>query len=195
MSKNLKSTKIVFVLAVVAIFISTNSSFAGGTIKLGFDLPGDHKVSVLGESGTEDVETGFSITGEFFGAINNYFDLGGGLTWQFPRSQDEYEGDFYFIPIYGMMRVRSDSKTAAPYFIGQIGYNLLFEGDSNYKGSGVYEADLEGGLYYGLGGGVIINEHFLIEMLYSVNNGTGDFSGIEFDVEYSKFSILVGYNF
>jgi len=194
MSKNLKSTKIVLVLAVLAIFISTNTSFAGGAIKVGYDFPGDHEVSAMGFSGTEDVEAGFSITGEFFGSINEYLDLGGGLTWQFPRSQDDYHGDFYFIPLYAMLRVRSPSTETAPYFIGQLGYNL-FDGDSDYKGSGAYEADLEGGFYYGIGGGVIIKEHFLVEALYSVNNGTGDILSIDFDVEYSKFSILVGYNF
>ncbi len=64
-----------------------------------------------------------------------------------------------------------------------------------YKGYGMYEADLEGGLYWGLRGGIIINKHFLIEILYSVNNGTGKILGYEFDIEYSKVTLNLGYNF
>ena len=59
----------------------------------------------------------------------------------------------------------------------------------------MYEADLEGGLYWGLGGGFIINKHFLIELLYSVNNGKAKTLGYEFDIEYSKVTLNLGYNF
>ena len=64
-----------------------------------------------------------------------------------------------------------------------------------YNGYGMYEADLEGGLYRGLHGGIIINKHFLIKILYSVNNGTGKILGYEFDIEYSKVTLNLGYNF
>ncbi len=189
--------KLLIVTAIVAILITTNTAFAGGAVKLGFDFPGDHKVSAFGESGTEDVEAGFSLTGEFFGAINKNVDLGGGLTWQFPRSQKDYPADFYFIPLYAMIRVRSDSQETAPYFIGQLGYNLIYDGDTDYTGIDEYKFELEGGLYYGIGGGVILKNRFLIEILYSVNKGTGSNSyyNVDIDVEYSKFSLLFGVNF
>ena len=185
------------ILSVLVVFFTMNNTFAegiGGTFKLGLDLGGDHEVSALGLSGSTDVEKGFSISGELFGKVSDIFDIGGGITFQIPRSQEDFEGDFYFIPLYAMIRARIETENATPYFIGQVGYNF-FNGDSDYKGSGMFEADLEGGLYYGLGVGIIIGEHFLIEALYSVNNGTGTISGYEFDIEYSKVTLNLGYNF
>ena len=127
---------------------------------------------------------------EIFSRINKNLDIGGGITVQIPRSLENFQGDFYFVPLYGAIRVRFDTENVIPYFIGQFGYNF-FDGDSDYKGI----IDLDGGLYWGIGGGIITNQHFLIELLYSVNNGTGRAFGISGDVEYSKVTINLGYNF
>ncbi len=184
-------------LTIFFVLFMINDSLAqgiGGTFKVGIDLAGDHEISGLGMSGSEDVDTGISLAGELFAKIGNNFDIGGGVLYQIPRSQEEFEGDFYFIPIYGAMRVKSSNEKIAPYLIGQLGYNF-FDGDSDYKGYGMFEADLEGGLYWGIGGGLIIMKHFLIEALYSVNNGTAEVLGYDFDIEYSKVSINLGINF
>jgi hypothetical protein len=125
----------------------------------------------------------------------NSSTIGAGITYQFPRCQERFKGDFYFIPVYGLIKIRSASEKVAPYGIGQIGYNIIFEGDTDYKGTGIYAADLEGGLYYGVGGGIILGEKFQIEALYSVNNGTATILGTEFDIEYSKVTLSVGVNF
>ena len=180
-------------LSVLVVFFTVNNTFAegiGGTVKVGIDFAGDHEVSVLGFTGSEDVDTGVSLSAEFFSKINNNFEIGGGITFQIPRSQKDFQGDFYFIPLYGAIRVRAETEKVDPYFIGQLGYNF-FDGDNDYAGV----IDLEGGLYYGLGGGIIINKHFLIELLYSVNNGSGQAFGISGDVEYSKVTLNFGYNF
>jgi hypothetical protein len=193
----MKKILILAIISILAIFFTVHNIFAegiGGTAKIGIDFEGDHEVSGYGLSGTEDVETGVSFSAELFAKIGYNLDLGGGITVQVPRSQKDFEGDFYFIPIYGAIRARFEAGNVTPYFIGQAGYNF-FDGDSDYKGYGPYEVDLEGGLYWGLGGGVIINKHFLIELLYSVNNGTVKDYGYEFDIEYSKVTLNIGYNF
>lgn len=185
------------ILSAFFVFFTVNTTLAegiGGTLKLGIDFEGDHEVSGYGLSGTGDVDTGVSLSGELFAKVSNNLDIGGGITVQIPRSQKDFEGDFYFIPLYGAIRARFETGNVAPYIIGQVGYNY-FDGDSDYKGYGIYEADLEGGLYWGLGGGVIINKHFLTELLYSVNNGTAEDFGYEFDIEYSKVTLNFGYNF
>ncbi len=184
-------------LVVISSFIvlfSVNNVFAGGAVKLGLDFEGDHKVSGYGVSGTEDVEPGVSLSAEFFAPIAHTIDLGGGMALQIPRSQQDYEGDFSFMPFYFAIRTRLMDNNTTPYFIGQLGYNFFF-GDSDYRGTGVYEADLDGGLYWGLGGGVIINRHFLIELLYTENNGTAETAGYSFDIKYSKVTLSFGFNF
>ena len=189
----MKKTVILAVLSALLVLFTMNSTFAGGvggTIKLGVDLAGDHDVSAPGDSESYDVDTGVSLSGELFGKIGNNFDIGVGITYQFPRSIEDFEGDFNFIPIYFMIRARIETENIAPYFIGQLGYNF-YEGEDEYKGT----LDLEGGLYYGLGVGVIIKKPFIIEAIFSVNNGTAEGSNIEYDVEYSKVTLNFGYNF
>lgn len=182
------------VISLFILLFTVNDVFAGGTFKFGLDSEGRHKVSGYGASGTEDVEAGVSLSAEFFGPVANVLDLGGGITLQSPRSQTDYEGDFGFIPFYFAMRARFLDRDTTPYFIGQLGYNFFY-GDSDYKGTGIYEADLDGGLYWGLGGGVIIQKHFLIELLYTENNGTASTVGYDFDVKYSKFTLSFGFNY
>jgi len=191
----MKKQIVILNLTFLFFLFTVNYAFAGATFKLGFDTSGDHEVSVLGVTASEDVEDSISASFEGVGFINDNVGIGGGVTYQFPRSQDRFKGDFYFIPVYGLIKIRSASKKAAPYGIGQIGYNIIFEGDNDYKGTGIYAADLDGGLYYGIGAGVIISEKFQIEVLYSVNNGTATILGTEFDIEYSKVTLSVGVNF
>jgi hypothetical protein len=181
----------------VSLFIllfTVSNVFAGGAFKFGLDSEGRHKVSGYGLSGTEDVEASVSLAAEFFGPIGNALDLGGGFSLQSPRSQKDYEGDFSFFPVYFAMRVRLLDRDTTPYFIGQLGYNFFF-GDTDYKGTGMYAADLDGGLYYGLGGGVIIQKNFLVELLYTENNGSASTVGYDFDVQYSKLTLNFGFNF
>jgi hypothetical protein len=182
------------VISSFIILFTVNNVFAGGALKFGLDSEGRHKVSGYGLSGTEDVEAGASLSAEFYAPVANVIDLGGGFTLQSPRSQKDYDGDFSFIPFYFAMRTRFLNRPTTPYLIGQLGYNL-FLGDSDYKGTGVYEADLDGGLYWGLGGGVIIQKHFLVELLYTENNGSATTVGYDFDVKYSKVTLNFGFNF
>lgn len=186
--------RILVVISSFIVLFTVNNVFASGAVKFGLDFEGDHKVSGYGTSGTEDVETGVSLSAEFFGPVANTIDMGGGFSIQAPRSQKDFEGDFSFIPFYFAIRTRLVDNDTTPYFIGQLGYNFFF-GDSDYKGTGFYEAELDGGLYWGLGGGVIINRHFLIELLYTENNGTAETLGYEFDIKYSKVTLNFGFNF
>jgi hypothetical protein len=189
-----KKKVLLLLFSVIAALFTVNNAFAGGAISFGIDFPGDHEVSGSGLSVSEDVDTGISLSAELFGTIGDNLDIGGGATWQFPRSLNDFQGDFYFISYYGMARYRYKSEKVTPYITGQLGYNW-FRGDSDYKGP--FGGNLDGGLYYGLGGGVIINKHFQIGLLYSVNNGTAEIlgTGRDFDIEYSKLTLLLGYNF
>lgn len=181
------------VLVLVAILFAGNT-YAESNIKIGVDFMGKHKVTINGISAEEDVKTGVSLSGEYIQAINPNVGIGGGITFQIPRSQEDYEGNFKFIPLYGLVKIHSNYEYQAVnfYLLGQLGYNA-FMGDNDYKGFGT----LTGGLYYGIGTGIIFNKNNQIELLYSVNNGSYSISGWSgsFDVEYSKITVSYGYAF
>lgn len=188
----MRKVRLIAVLTMVWVFVAVNIAFAGGAVKLGVDFNNDHEISGYGGSASMDVDPMISFTGEFYAGISSNLDIGGGLTLQLPRTAEfmGLEGEFYFLPIYGAMRFKSASESVAPYGILQLGYNF-FDGNDAYKGS----ADLDGGIYYGVGGGLIIKKHFLIELLYSVNNGEVSEMGYSFDIENSQITLNFGFNF
>ncbi len=183
-----------FVVVAVSIGLFITSAFAVKdkefTTKLGLEINGNHETEFAGVGVDEDVNTGISLAIELVKNINETLGMGGGLALQLPRELEDYDGDFNFIPIYGLMKIRLNQETTVPYLIGQFGYNI-FQADSNYKGDG----DLKGGLYYGLGGGVIFSKSVQLELLYSANKGSIDFDAIEFDITYTKIGLSLGYNF
>ena len=83
------------ILSLLAIVLfpvhSTMAQGVGGAFKIGYDFEGDHEVSGYGFSGSEDVETGISLSGELLFHLNSHLDMGFGMTYQIPRSQDEKE--------------------------------------------------------------------------------------------------------
>ncbi len=170
-----------------------------GNIKIGMDISGKHKISGEGASGSEDVEEGTSLSIEYGSIIDKGVELGIGMTYQLPRAQEDYDGDFNFVPIYGLIKIYSATSDPSPYLIGQLGYDIFYKGDSDYKG----ELSLSGGIYYGIGAGLIFNRSFQIEGLYSINKGEGDYPGgyyggyyvpsMSFDIEYSKINLSIGF--
>lgn len=190
----MKRLHVLVVCLGLVLMFGLNNAFAGGAVKLGIDFEGDHDVSYDGSTASFDAKSGVSFSGELLAPMNPYVDFGGGITFQFPRELDGWEDEFNFIPIYGLIRVKSPSGDIAPYFTGQIGYNFLLA-NSAYKTWYGVEGDVDGGLYYGLGGGIIIHDRFVVELLYTVNNGEITFPDATFDVEYTKFTLNLGFNF
>lgn len=185
------SKKILIGIIVMAIFAAGRSyAESSGVVKIGVDMLGKHEISGLGLEGSEDVKMGFSLSGEYTFSISKNFGIGAGITLQVPRSQKDFKGDFSFVPIYGLVKTRSATGDISPYLIGQLGYNL-FQGDSTYTGTAV----LSGGMYYGIGGGLILEDGFQGELLYSVNEGSAELLGYDFKVKYSKITFSIGYSF
>ncbi len=189
-------TAIMLTLSVLLAIFTFNNAFAGAAIKIGVDLEGDHDISGEGLNGSEDVDMGVSVSGEIFRSIGDNLDIGAGITYQFPRSQKDFDGDFNFVPLYGVARLKFSEGKISPYVVGQLGYSFFF-GDDDYKGTDDFEADLEGDVYYAIGGGAIFNNGFLFEVLYSVSSGTAEISdfNLDFDIEYSIITIAIGYVF
>ncbi len=187
----MKKRCLILALSFLTIIFVENYTFAEATIKFGFDMAGNHKVSVEGLSNSEDVNMGISLSGEYVSNIDKNIGMGFGMTFQMPRSQKNYSGNFNFIPVYGLVRINSISSEVSPYFIGQLGYNLFYMGDNAYRGSG----SLSGGIYYGIGAGLLLQSRSQIEILYSVNKGSYKLAGYpNFDIEYSKITLSFGFN-
>ncbi len=182
------------VAVLFVIFVFTGNAFAEITLKIGADIAGDHKISGnisdYNISGKDDVETSFSLSGEYIKRVQN-FEFGAGLTLMVPRSLDEYTGDFYFIPVYGLFKIRSESEKIAHYFTGHFGYSF-FLGDNEYEARGI---SLKNDLYLAGGLGVIIGNKWQVEVLYTSNNGEIEIYGQNFEVEYKKVTLSLGITF
>ena len=111
--------------------------------------------------------------------------MGAGI--QSPRDAGDISGKFFFLPLYASIKLRSNPTEPYKYgyAIGQLGYNI-FSADSL--------SDTNGGVYYAGGFGFVYN-HMLFELLWSVNQGKGKMSGLDIDVEYSKYTFSIGYIF
>ena len=185
--------------------------------KVGVDFEGKHETSgsnyfLAGSGntsidGTQDVSSGMSFSTEYVSYVSNNLGLGGGLTLQTNRALPGDGGNFSFLPIYGLIKLRTTPGRNGlyEYLIGQLGYNF-FSGDQDYTGKG---GTLDGGLYFGLGAGVSINRMIQIELLYTEDRGGASDSGYIYDtvsnqydyfsesgnIKYSKLGISVGFLF
>lgn len=177
------------------ILLSLVLVFSLSSLTLAQEMPGDFKVKAeldfLGSHEDDDVDTGFSLTGEYMFPETSNMQLrgkelafGAGLTYQLPRAlSDNSNREFNFTTLYGTAHYELQQDS---YFIGQLGYNML-SGNDNYENQG----DVSGGLYYALGMGMNLQDQFDGEILYSVNNGSVGNS----DVSYSKLTFGVSYTF
>lgn len=162
-----------------------------GTVgKLRIDINGKHKTSVPGVSKTDNVETGLSLALESSQHTKIGVELGAGICYQIPRSLKNYSGSFWFVPLYGIIKI--PGKERKGFFVGHLGYNLFY-GDSRYTGGNT--SSLSGGMYYGIGVESDVFKIFSIEALYSVNNGSYRYGSSKFDIEYSKISLSIGRSF
>lgn len=160
------------------------------SIKVGPNVMGRHMVedgSVYYDgytyefSGTEDVNVGISLSGEYANFVEKNIGLGVGITYQLPRKQSNVDGNFNFMPIYALAKFRTLPDSRGRYFYGvtQLGYNI-FSGDTVYKGT---SGKLTGGLYTGFGCGYFA-DGVIFELLYSIHRGSLKGSGTVLDYGY-----------
>ena len=187
--------------------------------RLGYDMSGemDADFSIDGSteedmSDTVDVESGYSLTAEYRLSAADNFSYGAGITYQLDRDIDEEDTDvsFSFTPIYLLGEYRMADNPI--YFVGHLGYNFfsLDDLDLDEENLDIIDQSNSGGLYYALGGGIEFEDRYLLELLYTVNNGSTEieFEGaevpngngaedgvLEGDFKYTKFTISLGVKF
>ena len=179
------------IILVSAVFMfAASGAFADMVFKGSYDFSGTAKYESLETSAS----SGYSLSVEYYKPILKLLQIGGGVEYQFPRA-NENNGEFNFIPIYGSVRVVVPIPAVKPYAVGRIGYNF-FLGDAAFKddGSGG-QADLKGGLTYGIGAGAILFKYVLIEGIYNVNRGTLSYESLgDVAFTYSRFQLSAGVN-
>jgi hypothetical protein len=187
--------------AIIILILLSVSIFCFGILQggIGTDFSGKHKAeSSFGGSSSKDtwdVGTGISVYGEYM-MQNGGFLYGAGAEYQVPREVkfDSGDGKVGFIPIYAVGRFQVPVQmNLTPEVLAQVGYNI-FTADKDYKGSG----DLTGGLYWGIGAGVMV-QNFVLQLMYKVNTGKWeqDLGGstATIDLTHSQINFSAGIRF
>jgi len=185
------------IIFVIVNFVLINNINAQGKLifspKIYLDVSGTHNVSALGSKGDLGVNSAPSLGMELLGNNNQLIKIGGGIMYLFPREQEiSGSGNFNFVPVYGIIKLDIlESGDLIPALVGNIGYNMVFDGDEKYRG----DASLNGGLY--LGGGIRLQtKRVFFEGMYKSFNGSVSlgFEGnsLEIDINYTTLSISAG---
>lgn len=185
-----------FTVLLSIILVATSVSFAQKLVtvspNISFDIAGNHKVSLQGRNGSMSVNPGVTLGLEITSVSENVFSFGGGVMYLIPREQEvSGSGEFNFMPVYALGKIKftTNESGVVPSLILNIGYNVLYNGDSNYKGP----LELSGGLY--LAGGIRFDiNKIYFQGIYKAYNGSASMSGVSssFDVTYTTLSLGFG---
>lgn len=152
--------------------------------------------------GDSDVNMSVLIGAEFFYYINKNVALGFGINNNFNADLKDMKdhgfdnkGEVGFTNFYFAVKPKIEVESEifnSVYFLGQIGYGLFrFDGHRHGESDG-------NGLYWGIGAGTEIYKNFIVELLYSANNGSiKDKYGYNdtADLTYTTITLNVGYKF
>jgi len=182
----MKKTVLVLFLAAFLVFSISAASMAQipgyWDIKGAIDFGGEIDI----DGSDQDVDSGFTLVGEYKVPNTAQWTFGGGVRYQLDREIDNANSnDFNFVPFYGLAHY--NMQNSPYYFLGHLGYNT-FDIDGL--------SDESGGIYYAVGAGMDLASNMSAEIMYSVNNGEAENNlGNNFDVEYSKLTVSLGYQF
>lgn len=149
--------------------------------------------------GDSSIGAGVSLSGEEIYYLRPTIGIGAGISFQTSRQEPASGGHFNFIPIYGLVRLRSTPTGDIGYSFAaaHLGYNY-FNADQVYAGARKYE--MTNGAYAGLGAGYVFGR-MQVEVLYTVDRGRLSSSGydsqnapysLSAEAAYSKISLSLG---
>jgi hypothetical protein len=195
------------IAALFCLFCLAAATVNAGQIipKVGVDLPGSFEFSSSGLSLKGDVDTGFSFGAEYLGPVDERLSWGGGFEYQLGRKLSKFSGvdissldlQFSYLPVYLTLKylLSRPSMPAVPFLKANLGYNVVYDVNDNFKNELIGDASRTGGLYWALGAGVMVSRNVDLEVLYSSYAGSVSRGGTTVDTPYTKFGVLAGYAF
>jgi len=164
---------------------------------VGLDIAGKHGYKWTTDTGQIDkdynVGIGISPAMEYLKQYNALL-FGLGAEYQVQRNVDfdVLDGKMGFIPLFGVVRYQLSSPLKFfPELVGQFGYNFLTADEDYLEG----DATVKGGLYWGAGAGIVIQNKYLIQLMYKTNYGKfeADFNDVLYkaDITNSQLNLSV----
>ncbi len=162
------------------------------TPRIILDLEGTINAPVPGVIREADVDPSASVGLEIEKKFSKVFSLGWGIQFVPKRKLDiENEGSFGFVPLYLCTLINlSESDAIKPGISLNIGYNITHYGDYNIGD----KVDLEGGMYFGIGGRLTFGDFIFLEGMYRNFGGSLKHKSTEIGMEYSTFSVGFGFS-
>ena len=163
-------------------------------LKFGYTLDTSVKLYLDEKTYSGATNRGCVLATDFYYYVASDLGLGLGINYTLDSKADYGRDDKYgFTNVYFAIKPKMDLDSDildSFYFIGQIGYGF-FRLDCKDESS----PSTENGLYWGLGVGLEIMEHFILELIHSFNYGYVEVNNDRKDMRYSLLAINVGYKF
>lgn len=192
--------KVTFLL--VLFTLVTVACFGVFQFGVGIDLAGKHGYAWIASNLIDkdyDVNVGISPAMEYLFQYNALL-FGLGAEYQVQRtvkfSPDGTDSKMGFIPLYGTVRYQIMSqRNFNPEFAAQVGYNFLTADDDYLE----YDAEVSGGLYWGIGAGIAIQQKYLVQLMYKTNYGKYeaeiDDADYNADITNTQLNLSLNYRF
>ena len=158
----------------------------------------------------DDSTDGFGgeVALEGYKVLDDNFDIGLGLAYQFHADRDSYSFEEYTvsgaeydsIPLYLTAKYNfMTNSNMKPYLKANLGYSFNFNSSDAKAESTVYGNETAGtsvddGLYWALGVGMEYND-FTVDLMYAVNEAEVSIDGDKYDNDYDRVVLSVGYIF
>ena len=198
------------VLVIAAVVFMAAAALAEFNLRTSIDVSGDYEASTGGNSVSSDVNTSFTLSGEYMRCVaGQYLKLGGGFEVLMPRTyeRDTYHGYkfddvFWYMPLYFSAQTNPLKPVPELFFRLNLGYNLIYF-DTNWDIGSVRSIRYNGGFYYALAAGWEFPFGLFADVTYAVYNSSVKYSywyssswyRETIDITYTRIGIGVGYKF